>query len=399
MPRRPAAAPVVTSLVAWRSSARATADAGRRPRLGPSVVEARTDRFASCTGRRARIREGRRRTHCPGGDGASGHDPWTGPATRTGRVGSGHDLGVRRARHGRPVGRRDVHPDRSAGPGIATRWASSWSTILRAGSAESHRVIAATPVRRWPGATCCSPATGRRGQPRASRCTAATTTASTWSRTVRPKGSCPRTPKDGHGRHPVAFFSFPTANPDGFHHFRLPSGDTVAIEDFWRGGDRDFNDAVLNVQFLVRPVYPARNSRHESTDGPGRHPAAGRDDPGAVGRFADEPCDHGRRAGRRRFPGRGDAEGPDRPGPGGTGALVDVAFDPASGSFHFPTGLAQDGSADGVHTVQFQATDAANNTSGLTSVSFTLDTRPPTVQSRPPPRARWRVATRPSRAR
>jgi len=47
---------------------------------------------------------------------------------------------------------------------------------------------------------------------------------------------------------PVAFFSFAAANPDGVDHFRRISGTTFAWEDLIGGGDRDFDDAVLQVQ-------------------------------------------------------------------------------------------------------------------------------------------------------
>src|SRR5207253_50751 len=58
------------------------------------------------------------------------------------------------------------------------------------------------------------------------------------------------------------------------------------------------------------------------------------------------------------------------------GPFTNVSFD-ATGKFSFTTTLAVDGSADGSHTVQFQATDKAGNVSNFTDVSFTLDTTPP----------------------
>ncbi len=54
-----------------------------------------------------------------------------------------------------------------------------------------------------------------------------------------------------------------------------------------------------------------------------------------------------------------------------------IAFD-ASGNFSYTTTLPLDGSADGLHTLAFTATDAAGN-STVTDASFTLDTRAPLV--------------------
>jgi hypothetical protein len=48
---------------------------------------------------------------------------------------------------------------------------------------------------------------------------------------------------------PVAYFSFPGANADGFAHFRLPIPGRVRVEDLWRGGDQDFNDAIVTMHF------------------------------------------------------------------------------------------------------------------------------------------------------
>ena len=49
--------------------------------------------------------------------------------------------------------------------------------------------------------------------------------------------------------HP-AFFAFPMANPDGFEHIRFDSGHIV-FEDLLNGGDQDFNDMVIGVQYLA----------------------------------------------------------------------------------------------------------------------------------------------------
>ena len=56
-------------------------------------------------------------------------------------------------------------------------------------------------------------------------------------------------PHDDLHRLPLAFFSFPAANPDRFRHLRQPSPGVVAWEDMTYGGDRDFNDAVVRMTF------------------------------------------------------------------------------------------------------------------------------------------------------
>jgi hypothetical protein len=65
-----------------------------------------------------------------------------------------------------------------------------------------------------------------------------------------------------------------------------------------------------------------------------------------------------------------------------SGTPSSATFDTA-GHFSFTTTLALDGSADGNHTVHFQATDQAGKTAS-TAVSFKLDTRPPVVASNSP---------------
>ncbi len=59
-----------------------------------------------------------------------------------------------------------------------------------------------------------------------------------------------------------------------------------------------------------------------------------------------------------------------------SGPVVPLEFD-SSGDFQFTTGLALDGSADGIHTVRLVATDVRGNVSGPTDIRFTLDTIPP----------------------
>jgi RHS repeat-associated protein len=61
------------------------------------------------------------------------------------------------------------------------------------------------------------------------------------------------------------------------------------------------------------------------------------------------------------------------------GAFTPVSFD-ASGNFSFSTGLPLNGSTDGKHTIEVQATDKAGNVSAPVSYSFTLDTIGPQVK-------------------
>jgi hypothetical protein len=37
------------------------------------------------------------------------------------------------------------------------------------------------------------------------------------------------------------------ANPDKVDHFRLIGNNTFGVEDLYGGGDRDFNDLVINL--------------------------------------------------------------------------------------------------------------------------------------------------------
>ena len=59
------------------------------------------------------------------------------------------------------------------------------------------------------------------------------------------------------------------------------------------------------------------------------------------------------------------------------GSLVSVPFD-ASGEYSFAAGLASDGTADGLHTVHFTASDKAGNSTNA-EFTFTLDTRGPSI--------------------
>lgn len=57
-------------------------------------------------------------------------------------------------------------------------------------------------------------------------------------------------PRNLRGRLPLAFFPFTDANPDGVDHIRLLGDNTFGFEDLPDGGDFDFEDMVVEVDFL-----------------------------------------------------------------------------------------------------------------------------------------------------
>ncbi len=65
-------------------------------------------------------------------------------------------------------------------------------------------------------------------------------------------------PTNALGAGPLAFFSFPAANPDGFGHMLRPGRLQFAFEDQTGGGDAEFNDVAVAVQFptLGNPPLP-----------------------------------------------------------------------------------------------------------------------------------------------
>src|SRR5262249_26126997 len=131
-------------------------------------------------------------------------------------------------------------------------------------------------------------------------------------------------PGPGPGHRPAAYFSFPAANADRFRHFHLPAVDTIAAEDRWKGGERDFNHAVVRWQLeapggvlgeqipvvtILAPPDGSLTNRAVTVDG----------------RVTDGT------SGVATLKARID------PAAGGTGVppLIDVTFDPATGSFQF----------------------------------------------------------------
>jgi hypothetical protein len=170
-----------------------------------------------------------------------------------------------------------------------------------------------------------------------------------------------RNPADRLGKLPLAFFSFAAANPDRFAHARQQAPGVLAWEDMTRGGDRDFNDA--DVQTSAADVRAPVVTIVTPPEG-----LLTRANPAVSGSVADDL------SGVRSLQGHLDG-----------GPRFDVPFDGA-GHFQFDTSLPLDGSADGTHLVGLQAADNAGNASSAATVSFVLDTRPPTLtQARPGP--------------
>lgn len=63
------------------------------------------------------------------------------------------------------------------------------------------------------------------------------------------------------GEGAIAFFSFDAANPDNFDHVRSTAsgatGKLFSFEDLTRGGDQDFNDAIIRVDLASTSTLPA----------------------------------------------------------------------------------------------------------------------------------------------
>jgi predicted outer membrane repeat protein len=57
-------------------------------------------------------------------------------------------------------------------------------------------------------------------------------------------------PTNQSGEDVMAYFAFTGANPDGVDHVRLLGDNTIGFEDQWNGGDRDYNDLVVQVNFV-----------------------------------------------------------------------------------------------------------------------------------------------------
>lgn len=165
-----------------------------------------------------------------------------------------------------------------------------------------------------------------------------------------------RNPHNLLGRSPRAFFLFPEANPDHFDHVSSRPGNIYAWEDLTRGGDRDFDDMVVQVEFLEpeREDLPPTVTILAPDEG-----LITNENPEIVARVADDHDDISAVT----------VQIGNRPA-----FAVDVGED---GDVRFVTDLPLDGSADGLHTVELFATDDRGQRSETARVSFTLDTTPP----------------------
>jgi hypothetical protein len=56
---------------------------------------------------------------------------------------------------------------------------------------------------------------------------------------------------DGDGTKIHAYFNYLGANPDKFDHFLLSGANTFSVEDQFGGGDRDFNDLIVNMNVKI----------------------------------------------------------------------------------------------------------------------------------------------------
>lgn len=184
-------------------------------------------------------------------------------------------------------------------------------------------------------------------------------------------------PGNGPGG-PLAFFTFPDANPDGLDHFDWLGENILGIEDLTGGGDRDFDDLVFRMVFGVPEGVPL-------DDG-----AA----PTITARLNQDTFDPARAAPPQDT--RNDNITAD---PSITGTVLDMnritvfraSVDTANPQANILDTLQPDGTflldrarleqirgttlVDGVHTLRLQAADEFGNTTAVFSLQFALDTR------------------------
>ena len=64
-----------------------------------------------------------------------------------------------------------------------------------------------------------------------------------------------KNPTNGGGANDIhAYFNYLGANADKVDHFRLLGNNSFGVEDLWGGGDRDFNDVVININIKAPTV-------------------------------------------------------------------------------------------------------------------------------------------------
>ena len=57
-----------------------------------------------------------------------------------------------------------------------------------------------------------------------------------------------KNPTNGGGANDIhAYFNYVAANADRVDHFKLLGNNTFGVEEMYGGGDRDFNDLVVNM--------------------------------------------------------------------------------------------------------------------------------------------------------
>lgn len=160
--------------------------------------------------------------------------------------------------------------------------------------------------------------------------------------------------RSANGGAPTVYFSLPAANPDGFAHVRF-DGSRFIWEDQTGGGDADFDDAIVQLEFgtptgdTTAPVVVV--------DQPANGAVLG-ESPEIRGRVTDD------------FPATLTASIDGRPG-----TSVPVLGD---GSFLFDPGAL----GDGQHSISFVATDAAGNASPATVLTFVVDSTAPALAVR-----------------
>ena len=179
-------------------------------------------------------------------------------------------------------------------------------------------------------------------------------------------------PTDQLGLMPTVYFSLPQANPDLFDHVHAQPNNQFAFEDLTGGGDRDFDDEVVQVDFAqggsgdtTPPVIQAALTNDTGSNASDRVTF----DPALAGTVTDESAIASFHAGF------------DNSVPG---SYLDVSLDLQSGGqFSFARSRLDQINGvpltDGIHTLHLQAQDAAGNASSVVDVAFTLDTQAPAI--------------------
>ena len=140
-------------------------------------------------------------------------------------------------------------------------------------------------------------------------------------------------PNNIPGAGPLAYFSFPEANPDHIEHLAWRSPGEFGVEDQLFGGDRDFNDMVVRFQFGTPTGTPTPTTPQDTTP------------PAAATLILDPASDTGLQGDFRTGVATGSLTGTAEAratvelhritGPGKLGALLQTTTAAADGSFRF----------------------------------------------------------------